>query len=172
MLVAVRHFVMDSVNMHPIFSLLLLNGVLQNREVASLACGSREALSVVGRIPRRYARQCLDCAKKPVRLVKSRCSSCRRRAFPEMSRTYLLQRGCPETLLQEIPWRKRGSGCMGYNLRDLFQKVAVDGGKIRHLALLRPYRGRVSLKNVTAFLDLLSSCDEDSICRLWDADII
>ena len=141
------------------------------RSRASLRGASREASRLVGALPRRYASQCVECGRRPVRLTRGHCSGCRRYAWPEMSRTHLLRRGCPLGLLRRVPWRARSLGTMGYDLSALAQLVAREGPELRALCEGQAYRGRASRVRALAFLDFVEARDAHALRVAWGAEV-
>ena len=155
--------------MEQALTLLRLNGFLALREVAAAALAAPRVHRALGGVPRRLKKQCLDCARKCASLFKSRCIDCRRRAHPEMAKTLLLQRGCPEGLLHDLPSRPRGLGLVAYDLRELY--AAARGVDVRRKSIDKRFRGRPSLKTTLAFLDFLQEKSFEELCGAWTYSI-
>jgi len=152
-------------------AVLLQQSFCGARSRASLRNASREASHLVGALPRRYASQCVECGRRPLRLTRGHCAGCRRYAWPEMSRTHLLRRGCPVGLLRRVPWRARSLGTMGYDLTALAQLVAREGAELRVLCEGQAYRGRTSRARALEFLDFLESRDAHALRAAWGSEV-
>ena len=156
--------------MEEALSLLRLNGFLPLREVAAAASTAPRVRCALGGVPKRLKQQCLDCGRKRASLFKSRCVDCRRRAHPEMAKTLLVRRGCPEGLLRDLPSRPRGLGLVAYDLRALYAAARQDD--VRAKSLDKRFRGRPSLETTLAFLDFLREKSFEELCGSWTHSII